>query len=162
MVLRHRRLQEWPPDSEEAMAVRNVPKNFKNDQPDPSDLTDLTDEERWALYARWLEHADPAVRANTLLCLINQANYLLDQQIAAVEQQFVEGGGYSEQLAAARLAERGRQKDRTDPSDLSDHISPCPQCGKPMVLRTAKTGRNAGNSFWGCSSYPDCKGVVNT
>jgi hypothetical protein len=27
-------------------------------------------------------------------------NYLLDQQIAALEAQFVEGGGYSEQLAA--------------------------------------------------------------
>ena len=29
-----------------------------------------------------------------------------------------------------------------------------------MVLRTAKTGKNAGNQFWGCSDYPDCKGVV--
>lgn len=159
--LRHRRLPEWPPDSDDAMAVRNVPRKFREDQPDQSDLTDLTDEERWALYAGWLEDADPAIRANALLCLINQANYLLDQQIAAVEQQFVEGGGYSEQLAAARLAERAKQKDRTDSSDLSDQISQCPQCGKAMVLRTAKTGRNAGNPFWGCSGYPDCKGVVN-
>ena len=159
--LRHRRLPEWPPDSDDAMAVRNVPRKFREDQPDQSDLTDLTDEERWALYAGWLEDADPAVRANPLLCLINQANYLLDQQIAAVEQQFVEGGGYSEQLAAARLAERAKQKDRTDSSDLSDQIPQCPQCGKAMVLRTAKTGRNAGNPFWGCSGYPDCKGVVN-
>jgi ssDNA-binding Zn-finger/Zn-ribbon topoisomerase 1 len=29
-----------------------------------------------------------------------------------------------------------------------------------MVLRTAKTGKNAGQQFWGCSGYPDCKGVV--
>jgi four helix bundle suffix protein len=155
-ILRHRRLPEWTPDGEEAMAVRNVPKKFKQDQPDQSDLTDLGDQERWALYARWLEHADPAVRANALLCLIHQANYLLDQQVAAVEQQFVEGGGYSEQLAAARLAERGRQKERADLSDRADpadQIPQCPQCGKAMVLRTAKTGRNAGN--------PECKGVVN-
>jgi ssDNA-binding Zn-finger/Zn-ribbon topoisomerase 1 len=27
-----------------------------------------------------------------------------------------------------------------------------------MVLRTAKTGKNAGNQFWGCTAYPDCKG----
>lgn len=35
----------------------------------------------------------------------------------------------------------------------------CPQCGKPMVLRTARRGANAGSQFWGCSSYPACKGT---
>ena len=156
--LRHRRLAQWAPDDAEARAVREVPKKFRKDQSDQADLTDLTDQERWVLYSPWLDHADPAVRANALICLINQANYLLDQQIAAVEEQFVEGGGYSEQLAAARLAERGsKRKDQSDSSDPTDPIPPCPQCGKPKVLRTAKTGKNAGNSFWGCSGYPECK-----
>jgi four helix bundle suffix protein len=126
------------------------------------DLTDLTDQ-RPALYARWLEHTDRAVRANALICLINQANFLLDQQIAAVEEQFVEGGGYSERLAALRLAERERRKHQTDPSDQTDptdRIPACPRCGKPMVLRTAKSGKNAGQQFWGCSGYPQCKGVA--
>ena len=162
--LRHRHLQQWEPGSPEAMPVRDVPRKFKQDRPDQSDLTDLTDQERWALYAPWLEHGDPAVRANALICLINQANFLLDHQIAAVEQQFVEEGGYSEQLAAARLAERGRRKEEVAPSDQTnptDRIPSCPQCGKPMVLRTAKAGSNAGKQFWGCSAYPDCKGVVN-
>jgi len=163
--LRHRRLPQWAPDSAEASAVRGVPRRFKRDRPDLTDrpgLTGLSDQERWALYATWLEHQDPAVRANALICLINQANYLLDQQIAALERQFVEGGGYSEQLAAARLAERGRRKrDQTDEADPSDQIPACPQCGKPMVLRTAKTGKNAGKQFWGCSDYPDCKGAVD-
>jgi restriction system protein len=162
--LRHRRLAQWAPDSPDAMAVRGVPRKLKDEQPDRSDLTDLTDQERWALYSPWLEHDNPAVRANALICLVNQANFLLDQQIAAVEQQFVEGGGYSEQLAAARLAERGRRKDRPDPSDqtdLTDRIPACPKCGKTMVLRTAKTGKNAGAQFWGCVAYPECNGVVN-
>ena len=159
--LRHRRLAQWAPDAPEALAVRQVPQKFKQDQSDQSDLTDLSDQERWALYAPWLEHADPAVRANALICLINQANYLLDQQIAALEKAFVEGGGYSEQLAAARLAERQRRKhDPSDQSDPSDHIPPCPHCSKPMALRTAKTGKNAGNQFWGCTAYPDCKGTA--
>jgi restriction system protein len=97
-----------------------------------------------------------------LVCLINQTNYLLDQQIAALEAQFVGEGGYSEQLATARLAERGRRKnDQSDRSDPSDRIPECPECGKPMVLRTAKQGTNAGRSFWGCTGYPDCKGVEN-
>ena len=37
----------------------------------------------------------------------------------------------------------------------------CPQCGGGMIKRTAKTGVNAGNQFWGCSSYPACKGTRN-
>lgn len=35
----------------------------------------------------------------------------------------------------------------------------CPKCGKPMVLRTAKTGDTQGNQFWGCSGYPKCRTV---
>ncbi len=151
--LRHRRLEMWEPDAPETMAVRNVPRKFKKDRSDQSDLTDLTDQERYALYAEWLEHENPAVRANALICLIHQTNFLLDQQIAALEEQFVSEGGYSERLAAKRLKERGTKK-----SD--DPIPACPKCNKPMVLRTARSGQNAGNSFWGCSAYPDCKGVT--
>lgn len=159
--LRHRRVPQWEPDSAEALAVRTVPQNFRKDQTDqanPSDLTDLTDQERYALYARWLDHADPAIRANALICLIHQANFLLDRQIAALEQAFVEEGGYSEQLATARMAHR-RKKDQPDQSDPPDPVPKCPQCGSLMALRTAKTGKNAGQSFWGCTQYPDCKGT---
>lgn len=166
--LRHRRLKLWEPESVEAVAVRRVPQKFRqdhSDQSDRTDLTDLSDQERWALYAPWLEHDDPTVRANALICLINQANYLLDQQIAALENRFVEDGGYSEQLAVARLAERARQKkNKTDPADHSDPsnlIPACPQCGKAMVLRTTKNGKNTGKQFWGCTAYPDCKGIAN-
>ena len=163
--LRHRRLPAWAPDSPEAMAVRRVPQEFRKVQPDPSnpsDLSDLPDAERAALYSRWLGHADPAIRANALICLIHQANFLLDRQIAALEKGFVEGGGYSEQLATARLAHR-RKQDQTDPSDPpnpSDPIPKCPQCSGQMALRTAKTGKNAGSQFWGCTKYPDCKGTT--
>lgn len=155
--LRHRRLAQWTPDASEALGVRRVPQQSRKDS---TDLTDLTDQQRWALYAKWLEHHDPAVRANATICLIHQANYLLDQQIAALEKAFIEDGGYSEQLATARLAERQKKRDQPDQSAPSAHIPACPQCSKPMVLRTAKTGKNAGQQFWGCTAYPDCKGVV--
>jgi restriction system protein len=128
-------------------------------------LTDLTDQQRYSLYSHWLNHADPAIRANAILCLINQANYLLDQQIAALEEAFVTDGGYSEQLATARLVERERQRkaDQSNSAALphpSTRIPPCPRCSKPMVLRTAKTGKNSGQQFWGCSDYPECKAVL--
>lgn len=37
----------------------------------------------------------------------------------------------------------------------------CPKCGALMLRRTAKSGSNAGNNFWGCSKYPACRGVRN-
>lgn len=37
----------------------------------------------------------------------------------------------------------------------------CPKCGSTMVQREAKRGANVGNVFWGCSTYPKCRGVVS-
>lgn len=37
----------------------------------------------------------------------------------------------------------------------------CPLCQSAMGIRVAKKGANAGNQFWGCSTYPQCRGVVN-
>ena len=147
--LRQRRQPQWGKEDPEARAVRAVGRRGAGD---PSDQSDPPD------YSPWLEHANPAVRANALICLIHQANYLLDQQVRALEAQFIEGGGYSEQLAAARIAHR-RRKDLPDQSDRSDAppAPTCQLCGQPMVLRTAKKGPNAGSQFWGCSGYPNCK-----
>jgi len=35
----------------------------------------------------------------------------------------------------------------------------CQTCSKPMVKRTAKRGASAGEDFWGCSTYPACRGT---
>lgn len=48
-----------------------------------------------------------------------------------------------------------RLKTRSDPSAERK----CPKCGSSMVLRTAKSGANAGSHFWGCSAYPKCRVV---
>lgn len=37
----------------------------------------------------------------------------------------------------------------------------CPRCGGTLVLRTARKGANAGNSFYGCSNYPRCRYIQN-
>lgn len=36
----------------------------------------------------------------------------------------------------------------------------CPKCGAPMVLRTVKKGNRAGEKFYGCSTYPKCRGMA--
>jgi restriction system protein len=33
----------------------------------------------------------------------------------------------------------------------------CPKCNTQMIKRTAKRGDNAGQLFWGCSSFPKCR-----
>ena len=163
--LRQRGKRQWDKNDPEAREVRAV--GWQKDLTDQTDRTDPSDHRKQ--YARWLDSADPAVVANAVLCLIHQANYLLDQQIAGLEREFVEGGGYTEQLAAARIEERRRQKgvlsdrtDRSDPADQSDRAKTaptCPACGKLMVLRTARKGGRAGSQFWGCSGYPECRGT---
>lgn len=37
----------------------------------------------------------------------------------------------------------------------------CPKCGSPMIRRKATKGMNAGKEFFGCSTYPQCRGIVN-
>jgi restriction system protein len=152
--LRQRGQRQWNKNDREAREVRAIGRQH----PGP-------DETPAPAYGPWLNHADPAVVANTVICLIHQANYLLDQQLSALERAFVHEGGYSENLLAARLAERSNPKNRTDPTDptdRSDFTTPapsCPDCGKGMVLRTARKGARAGSRFWGCAGYPECRGT---
>lgn len=35
----------------------------------------------------------------------------------------------------------------------------CPKCGSPMVMREIKKGPHKGNKFWGCSRFPQCRGI---
>jgi len=37
----------------------------------------------------------------------------------------------------------------------------CPDCGAPMAVRYAKQGPNAGQRFYGCGYYPECRRVVS-
>jgi restriction system protein len=45
------------------------------------------------------------------------------------------------------------------PAGKSQMHPACPVCAKSMVRRTARKGANAGNEFWGCPGWPQCKGT---
>ncbi len=45
------------------------------------------------------------------------------------------------------------------PTERND-VPICPRCRVPMVSRTATRGARAGQSFWGCRHYPDCRYIV--
>ena len=36
----------------------------------------------------------------------------------------------------------------------------CPKCDREMILRTVKSGEYAGKRFWGCTTYPACRGML--
>ena len=91
--LRRDSLTLWQPDSKEALYVRNLDKQA-NDPP--------------RLLSEVFETRPAEVVANVILCLIHQADYCLDRQLAFLEKDFIEHGGIRERMTAARLAERNR------------------------------------------------------
>ena len=74
---------------------------------------------------------------------------MLNHQMETQGAAFKEEGGFREKLTALRVEKRARQQAAPE----------CPECGKPMARREAKTGPKAGVEFWGCSAYPECKGI---
>jgi four helix bundle suffix protein len=53
-------------------------------------------------YRPYIEKESPETAANTVICLIHQANYLLDQQLRQLEKAFLQEGGFTERLYRAR------------------------------------------------------------
>jgi restriction system protein len=97
-------------------------------------------------YARWLDADDALVVANAMLMIIGRALKMLKNQMESQGKTFEETGGFNERLMTKRLEARQKEKDPDAPE--------CPQCAKPMRRRTSIKGE-----FWGCSTYPACKGT---
>ena len=83
----------WPKDSQEAAFVRNL------GQQSPA---------TYETYREYCETRPAEVVANIAVCLIHQTNYLLDQQIRRLEQDFVKEGGLRERMTRARLQYRNQ------------------------------------------------------
>jgi len=96
-------------------------------------------------YARWLDDKGPVIVANAMLIIIGRALNMLKSQIEAQGQRFEETGGFSERLMARRVEARERNR---------EPAPECPVCGKVMRRRKSAKGE-----FWGCSDYPECKGL---
>jgi four helix bundle suffix protein len=57
-------------------------------------------------YREFCETRPAEVVANIAICLLHQTNYLLDQQIRRLEQDFLREGGIRERMTRARLKQR--------------------------------------------------------
>ena len=94
--LRVRDHKFWEKDSPEALYVRKLGR---------------TENESYESYRTYMESRPPETLANIAICLIHQANYLLDRQIKRLEKDFLEKGGLRENMTRARLEYRKRRKD---------------------------------------------------
>jgi four helix bundle suffix protein len=93
--LRVRGLRLWEKDSKEALFVRRL-----------TNRPHMT----YETYREFCETRLAEVVANIAICLIHQANYLLDRQIRRLEQDFLKDGGIRERMTQARLQYRKGRK----------------------------------------------------
>ena len=84
--LRARDLRIWDKDSKEARYVRRLGRKTPQSYED---------------YRKFVETRPAEVVANMALCLIHQTNYLVDQQLRRLEQDFVKEGGLRERMSRA-------------------------------------------------------------
>jgi restriction system protein len=77
------------------------------DHPESKEVRGLCYKENrsYKTYRTYIEGA-PEVAANTMICIIHQTNYLLDQQLRALEKEFLEEGGFTERLYRLRSQRR--------------------------------------------------------
>ena len=102
-------LEELLLDYQDFLRQRNLPLWGKN-HPKAQKIRKLAyaSNRSYMTYKTYIEGTPPEVAANTLLCLIHQTNFLLDQQLRQLEKQFLEQGGFTEKLYHARQRARKR------------------------------------------------------
>ncbi len=64
----------------------------------------------YATFEKAIEHENPEIVANFMWCFINVTTYLLNQQLKALEKDFLENGGLRERMFNARLNYRNKKK----------------------------------------------------
>ena len=93
--LRQRNLSRWGKSHPKAQMIRKL--CYRRDR-------------SYRTYRTYIEDSPPGVVANTLICLIHQTNFLLDQQLRQLEKQFLDQGGFTEKFYHSRLKARKRYR----------------------------------------------------
>src|SRR5436305_402765 len=99
----------------------------------------------YTTYKSYIETRSPEVVANIIICVIHQANYLLDQQKRQLERDFLAEGGLRERMTRARLAARHGPRNNTSHTTY-----------KPPIAKAVDPGLNFVDSsdlFCSCSAH---------
>jgi len=78
--------------------------------------------------------------------------------------KLVDGARLFGLIQQAKRSVAGRPALAAQGSDVAPPVATvsavaCPICQSTMIKRTAKKGAHAGSQFWGCASFPACKGT---
>lgn len=98
--LRQRGLPQWAKDNPRAQEIRKLA---------------YVENRSYETYRSHIEENSPEVAANTAICLVCQATYLLDRLLKQLEQTFIEQGGITERMTAARLRHRRKNEQNIGP-----------------------------------------------
>ncbi len=101
----------------------------------------------------WLANDNLEVALNALLIVCERLKLMIQKTLNEIHDEFMDEGGFSEQLSRERLEMKNRQAEQLVETPR------CPQCQGPMIKRIAQKGSNAGNPFWSCQQYPACRGT---
>ena len=99
-------LEELLLDYEDFLRQKNLPQWEKND-PRVKEIRALAyrSNRSYKTYLAYIKDAE--VSANVMICLINQANFLLDRQLKSLSRDFLNNGGFTERLYWQRRESRG-------------------------------------------------------
>ncbi len=103
-------LEELLNDYKDFLRVRGLPLWDKNDKR-VIEIRRIGKErdKTYLSYKSYIENTSLEVVVNAIICIIHQTNYLLDQQIRRLEEDFVKEGGIRERMLKARLNERNKK-----------------------------------------------------
>ncbi|MFM1920874.1 MAG: hypothetical protein RLZZ303_2508 [Candidatus Hydrogenedentota bacterium] len=60
-----------------------------------------------------------------------------------------------------QAVQRNPPPTKPSPAPAQPDTPACPKCGSAMILRTARRSEYKGAQFWGCTNYPQCRGIVH-
>jgi len=109
----------WDKNAPEALEVRKRYQFGKSDQSDKRSGSDRSDKSD-ASDPYGIKTATAETAANTLICLINQASFLLGRQLQKLEQDFLTEGGFTERLYKQRQAARSSTKGKPGKENAGD------------------------------------------
>lgn len=109
-------------------------------------------------YIRELYGVMAGVQANDCI-FVSSGNYTAEARLFAEEKPIwlIDGAELLELVGAVQLES---SLNPTVNAQIKPTTPTCPICSSAMIKRTARKGNNAGNEFWGCSTFPRCKGTV--
>lgn len=88
---------------------------------------------------------------------INEKYNISKKQPKKIEEETESSQEMEEPVESELLQEAEKPAESVLPQETGTEARICPRCGGTLVLRVAKKGENAGNSFYGCANYPKCR-----